>query len=397
MLACETDEDANCSVSTPFDFGVRLGLVFVVEAASLSALAVVGLLAYIGYSVSKVKANAARKWSTTTHVHWYFLSLLVSELIQSAGGIIDVKWIREAGVTEGETCTAQGVLKQIGDVSVAFASLAIALHTFFALVFRWRPEPRSKLPFFVIGFIWIFVVLIAAISLGTHKGKDYYGNTQFWCWITEQYPVQRIVLEYLWLWITCFLNFLLYVPIAFVMRYDCTLVIANWQIRFLKNSETGRATPRLEKRLALQMLVYPAVYTITTLPIAVTRWLGFTGHQVPWAATVFADVLFASSGYLNVMVFTLTRPRLLPDRETKERPFSMGPPRQSGSPVPSSLSTFHSRYTSQPTPSFDLRQSPYVSSTQLPTLGDTAKSQTNSDPQPGSPPVGATIFLPPGV
>lgn len=48
MLACETDEDANCSVSTPFDFGVRLGLVFVVEAASLSALAVVGLLAYIG-------------------------------------------------------------------------------------------------------------------------------------------------------------------------------------------------------------------------------------------------------------------------------------------------------------------------------------------------------------
>ncbi|KAI0348668.1 hypothetical protein BDW22DRAFT_1416801 [Trametopsis cervina] len=52
MLACETDEDANCSVSTPFDFGVRLSLVFVVEAASLSALAVVGLLGYIGAFVA---------------------------------------------------------------------------------------------------------------------------------------------------------------------------------------------------------------------------------------------------------------------------------------------------------------------------------------------------------
>jgi len=42
---------------TPFGFGTRLGLVFVVEAASLSALAVTGVLLYIG--VNKVAAFCA--------------------------------------------------------------------------------------------------------------------------------------------------------------------------------------------------------------------------------------------------------------------------------------------------------------------------------------------------
>jgi hypothetical protein len=35
---------------TQFDFGTRLGLVFIIEAASLSALAVTGVLLYIGVS-----------------------------------------------------------------------------------------------------------------------------------------------------------------------------------------------------------------------------------------------------------------------------------------------------------------------------------------------------------
>lgn len=40
------------------------------------------------YSVAKIKENAARRWATVTHVHWYFLSLLMSELVQAIGAII---------------------------------------------------------------------------------------------------------------------------------------------------------------------------------------------------------------------------------------------------------------------------------------------------------------------
>ena len=56
------------------------------------------------------------------------------------------------------------------------------------------------------------------------------------------------------------------------------------------------------------------MYTITVLPIAITRWMSFTGRQIPWAGTVFSDVVFASSGFLNVLLFTATRPNLLPQR-----------------------------------------------------------------------------------
>ena len=37
--------------------------------------------------------------------------------------------------------------------------------------------------------------------------------------------------------------------------------------------------------------------------------------HVPFAATAFADALFASSGLLNVILFALIRPTVLPNRE----------------------------------------------------------------------------------
>ena len=56
MASCTPDQSGQCPPATggdvpPFDFGVRLGLVFVVEAASLSAIAVLALLGYIGVGV----------------------------------------------------------------------------------------------------------------------------------------------------------------------------------------------------------------------------------------------------------------------------------------------------------------------------------------------------------
>lgn len=59
------------------------------------------------------------------------------------------------------------------------------------------------------------------------------------------------------------------------------------------------------------------MYTITVLPIAVVRWSAFSSNNVPFAATIVADVLFASSGLLNVILFAITRPALLPSRDRR--------------------------------------------------------------------------------
>lgn len=59
----------------------------------------------------------------------------------------------------------------------------------------------------------------------------------------------------MWMWITAFLNFVLYTLIAFVLFTDRTAVASGWRIRFIKNAETGLPVPGWEKRLALKMLV----------------------------------------------------------------------------------------------------------------------------------------------
>jgi hypothetical protein len=42
------------------------------------------------------------------------------------------------------------------------------------------------------------------------------------------------------------------------------------------------------------------------------RYSSFTHHNVPFAVTVFTDMIYLSSGLLNVLLFSITRPFLLP-------------------------------------------------------------------------------------
>ncbi|KAI0080281.1 hypothetical protein K474DRAFT_299653 [Panus rudis PR-1116 ss-1] len=324
-----------CSVPSTFDFDVRVGLVFIAQAACVSAVAILGLFLYAGYNALQLKIGGAGRWAMTTHVHWYFLSLMFSDLIQAVGGMLNIRWITISRVETGSLCTAQGALKQVGDVGVALASLAIAVHTFFVIVFSWQPSKRPTLAISILVVIWAFLILTVSISYTTHKGKNYYGDTQYCrsdsdrgvtfsdllagCWITADYPAQRIALEYFWMWMTALLNILLYVPIAlrlggFFVVEGRRVRVLNWRARQQLNTVLDRGDT--SHNIAVKMLFYPAVYTCTVLPIAIVRWRSFMGLCVPWAATVIADVIFASSGVLNVLLYSVTRPNLLPHADS---------------------------------------------------------------------------------
>lgn len=300
-----------------FSFKQRLGIVFICESAALSALAVSGLLLYIGYSALRVKPGATRRWSVSTHIHYYFVNLLVSDLVQALGGLLNIKWVIDAQVTEGALCTTQGMLKQLGDVGVAFSTMAIALHTLGVLVFGWKSPPRVAL--IVIAFIWVFLALIVGIGMGVNKDGRYYGNTRYWCWITAEYEEERIGLEYAWLYIAAFFNLIVYAFLALVIRG--ILVVNGFKIRYHRRRQTAEqmATDDNERThsaaIAWQMMFYPAVYCVTVTPIAITRWLDFDGKKVPFEWTVFASILFSASGLFNVLLFKFTRPKLIPSRD----------------------------------------------------------------------------------
>ncbi len=51
-----------------------------------------------------------------THVAKYFVSLLMCNLLQSIGGLLNIPFISENRVHTGVGCTVQGFLKQLGNV-----------------------------------------------------------------------------------------------------------------------------------------------------------------------------------------------------------------------------------------------------------------------------------------
>jgi hypothetical protein len=297
----------------PWHFNIRVGLIFIVQSATLSTLAVTGCLSYIAYKAVKINKGAMRTWTISTHFHLYFLSLLFADLVQAIGGVMGVAWIVSARVEEGPLCVAQGLIKQVGDVGVALTSMAIAIHTLLVLAFKISPHRGTA--YTVVGLIWVFIALNVGISLGTHRG--YYGNTGYWCWITPHFSVQRIILEYFWLYLACFVNIVVYVFLFLVVKG--VVVVQGGKIHIPPKKDRVAAQLASDRSktfkeagdVAMQLLYYPAVYIITVLPVAFARWFAFTGHQVPFGATAFASILFSSSGLLNVILFKVTRPKLL--------------------------------------------------------------------------------------
>ncbi|KAF4564748.1 hypothetical protein EYR40_010920 [Pleurotus pulmonarius] len=366
-----------------FDFGERLGLFLIVEVASLSAIATGALLLYILYGLFTRRQDSRAGGhgptggpSTDTESidnepqdvsgSTYFRNLMVAELIQAIGGLLNIQWIIDASVADGTLCTAQGVMKQMGDVGVALTTLTIATHTFLVLGLRWHPPTRIlsiPVPFIVVSLIWTFIVLAIAIPAGLHQTSDapYYSNTGYWCWISETYSRERIGLEYFWLWAAAFIQVAIYVFLALVFRGMIVIEKGRFGWQSVKTSQLDRHDDDYYKAInneeakatngrAMQMLFYPLVYIITVFPVSIVRWLDFSGSSVPPGATIFAGILFSSSGFLNVLLYSITRPGVvkgsptsIPDTEQAHKLNNVAFPQQTSphSTTATSVSASH--------------------------------------------------------
>jgi len=274
-----------------FEFGPRVGLVLISEAAITSAAAVIFMLGWKGFvAIQDYRNPLPGPEARPSHLHLeiYFANLMVADLIQAIGSILHINWVVKGYVTSGLACTTQAVFKQLGDVGVALSTLAITVHTFVVLHCERIPPSSPLLPLVVISLVWITAVLMIGISFATHHG--YYGPTGYWCWIVIRYKAGQIATEYAWMWFTVVVNLVLYIPLFFRLR---------------SQKNTGVYAAR-------RLLWCPVAYTVIILPMSVSRFLAFYGHTVPYQSTVFGAFLLALSGVINVTLYTITRPRLHP-------------------------------------------------------------------------------------
>lgn len=76
----------------------------------------------ISIKVSRVRSrhSPSNTLFVRTQVAKYFVSLLMCNLLQGIGGLLNIPWIVEDRVYVGVACTAQGVIKQLGNVREPF-------------------------------------------------------------------------------------------------------------------------------------------------------------------------------------------------------------------------------------------------------------------------------------
>ncbi|KAG8895031.1 hypothetical protein FRB99_000800 [Tulasnella sp. 403] len=302
---------------------VRLGLLLVVLVAFLSFLAVISLLFYICYKSLRTPPQGVEKWKfIRSHVDYYFLSLLISDLIMAWGSVMSAAWVITSNdtVPRGAYCTAQGAIKQIGNVGTALATLVIAVNTFSVLVLRWHPSGDEwRIPLAVISIIWLFLLCISSIPGSTLD--HYYGPSVYWCWIEARWYGQRLGLEYALYWLTAVVNICLYVPLFLCLRGNLKVgkdissesmgkFRVKWQWLPSNNANqagTHSGESKLHRKVAKQMLAYPIAYLFLITPISVTRWMDFSGDSVPYQATCFAAAVFSASGLVNTTLYLITR------------------------------------------------------------------------------------------
>ncbi|KAJ7306820.1 hypothetical protein DFH08DRAFT_901843 [Mycena albidolilacea] len=289
------------------------------EFPGVLCLALAALLSLLSVSFYFMKSSLRLHNYGNTHINGYFRSLLVANAVQAFGTVMNFKWAADRGVTSGPFCSAQGGIKQTGNIATALWSFVLALHLFNLLFLRMK---STNVGFWcTIAGGWSFVVLIVVIgptAIQTSAKGPYFGISGAWCWITSQYPQEQIFLEYFLEYLSAGFCLIMYTSVFLRMRGNLVHANGKWSLRFLPRGESWQLSMSRDLidsamlQAVQKMLWYPIVYILLIIPITLARLSQFAGAHVPFWATVVTDVIFNLTGFANVLLFASTR-ALLPD------------------------------------------------------------------------------------
>jgi len=234
---------------------------------------------------------------------YYAACLLIGNMFNSIAGLMGLPALVRGGIFQDGYCTAQGVIMQFGNLSTAYFTLTIGIHTFNSLVLRKRQSVVVYSVAIVIGWIFAGVLAVVPFFLAKTNG-EYYGMSGLSCGLRSAYPKTQFLLHLLPIFLTAIGSAILYSLIFLVLRG--TLVIKGGFRLQLNPGE--RWNVRLDgyhkfvAGIAKSMIWYPAAYIALLVPYSVTRLFAVSGFQIPFQAVVFAFTCWFLLGVVNVLL-----------------------------------------------------------------------------------------------
>ncbi|KAF4119826.1 Slime mold cyclic AMP receptor [Geosmithia morbida] len=233
-------------------------------------------------------------------------NLLLADMHQALAFFLNIEWFRTGLIRVGtSTCFAQGLFISTGDLASSSFITAIAIHTYMSVIHhRTIPQPRL---YTAILCIWLFVYAIATIPIaatlnGTHHG-GFFVRAGAWCWMNSTYETLRLVTHYLFIFISLATTTCLYLAIVISLhRQALPTGPLDQETDF---SPAVQARQQLSRNPAF--LIYPLIYLLCTLPLALGRVASMAGTTVPLGYMCFAGVMIASNGMFDCLLFSTTR------------------------------------------------------------------------------------------
>ncbi|KAI2463281.1 G protein-coupled glucose receptor regulating Gpa2-domain-containing protein [Annulohypoxylon bovei var. microspora] len=275
------------------------GLLVIGTLATISLVFTSLLLGFITWRMVTWKSHYSSPVSRNQSIVLIY-QLILADLIQSLGFVISFHWVAERKIVgPNSACFAQGWLIQLGDVGSSFFVLAIAIHTTYQVILSRKLSQKA----FISCVLGVWALSVGLTSLAPIVGGRFvFLRAGVWCWIQSDKEGLRLSLHYIWIFIVEFGSILIY-AICFFYLY---------RFRRREAMMSGRNVDSL-RRARAAMLAYAIIYTILSLPLAAGRMASMSNNTPSDGYFLFAGGLFTCSGWVDAVLYTITRRALLSD------------------------------------------------------------------------------------
>ncbi|KAK2025697.1 integral membrane protein [Colletotrichum zoysiae] len=265
------------------------------------------------------------------------LNVLLADMIQSCAYLLSIKWLVENSIPGSSlACWVQGWLMSTGNFASTSFVTTIAVHTYLTLV-RAIEIPR-KVFYGVVVCLWILVLLMSVLgAIITNNGAGaggFYVRDGLWCWINTEYETLRVTLHFMWMATLLLTGTTAYVAVFIHFQRKHKVSREKPEAAAVSKEHVADVSPSLagpphistrtdKKRLDVKtrviFLMYPLIFLLCTAPLALSHMLQSGRVNPPKAHLVLAGVMISSNGWLDVLVFSLTRGGILFDAPVGEQ------------------------------------------------------------------------------